>query len=252
MLDEILLKSNITGFPDKELEKLIKEWYKNQTEDNFIKVANRLDETKLITPLSMKGNEIDGLILIENSSTHKFYMMAFTSIDEYKKWEKTTSQRKLSFMVDSLANIASIVIDEKNTKSDGLVIDPYGMALTMPREVIVEKNIDNNPIEKRQINANEIEYGNPKNMPIEIMKEISHFFDEKKYIEKAYIQIIKQGEALSYLLLLDIPSEKCEDLYTEIIKVVMPHSNLPLDMIRIDDSEFAKNIVKSIEPFYIK
>lgn len=252
MLDEILTKENITGFPDKELEKLIKKWNTTQLEEDFIKVADRLDQTRLLSPLAMNNDEISGFVLIENKNTHKYYMIAFTSVNEYKKWEKTTNYKKLSFMVESLANIASIVIKPQDIEIDGLVIDPYGMALTMPKEIIQEKNQELNPVEKRQINSDEIEFGNPKNMPIEMLKKISKFFDDKGYIEKAYIQMLKQGNALSYLLLLDIPSKKCEELYSEIIKIAMPYSNLPLDMVRIEDSEFAKNIVKDIDAFYVK
>jgi hypothetical protein len=66
----------------------------------------------------------------------EFYIMAFTGVNEYKKWENETKKDSVTFMIESLANIASIVKDEKNITAAGLVIDPYGLCITMPKEII--------------------------------------------------------------------------------------------------------------------
>ncbi len=136
MIDEILKNGPVNGFPDAELEKLIKIYEKEDTEEAFIKVANRLDKTHLLVPLAMSDNEISGLFLMQNPDDKKYYMMAFTSVNEYKKWEEKTKKDSVTFMIESLANIASIVKDEKNLTASGLVIDPYGLCITMPKEII--------------------------------------------------------------------------------------------------------------------
>ena len=136
MIDEILKNGPVNGFPDNELEELIKIYEKEDTEEAFIKVANRLDEAHLLVPLAMSNNEISGLYLMQSPDDKNFYMMAFTSVIEYKKWEKETKRDSVTFMIESLANIASIVKDEKNLTASGLVIDPYGLCITMPKEII--------------------------------------------------------------------------------------------------------------------
>jgi len=136
VIDEILKNGPVNGFPDNELEELIKIYEKEDTEEAFIKVANRLDEAHLLVPLAMSNNEISGLYLMQSPDDKNFYMMAFTSVIEYKKWEKETKRDSVTFMIESLANIASIVKDEKNLTASGLVIDPYGLCITMPKEII--------------------------------------------------------------------------------------------------------------------
>lgn len=136
MIDEILKNGPINGFPDNELEQLIKLYEKEDTDEAFIKVAKRIDKSSLLVPLAMSNNEISGLYLMQNPDDKNFYMMAFTSVSEYKKWENETKKDSVTFMIESLANIASIVKDEKNLTAEGLVIDPYGLCITMPKEVI--------------------------------------------------------------------------------------------------------------------
>ncbi len=136
MIDEILKNGPINGFPDNELEELIKKYEKEDTEEAFVKVAKRLDKASLLVPLAMSNNEISGLYLMQNPDDKEFYIMAFTGVNEYKKWEKETKKDSVTFMIESLANIASIVKDEKNLTAAGLVIDPYGLCITMPKEII--------------------------------------------------------------------------------------------------------------------
>ncbi len=136
MIDDILKNGPINGFPDNELEELIKIYEKEDTEEAFIKVAKRLDKASLLVPLAMINNEISGLYLMQNPDDKEFYIMAFTGVNEYKKWEKETKKDSVTFMIESLANIASIVKDENNITASGLVIDPYGLCITMPKEII--------------------------------------------------------------------------------------------------------------------
>ncbi len=136
MIDEILKNGPVNGFPDRELEELIKIYEQDDTDEAFEKVAKKLDNTHLLVPLAMEEKEISGLYLMQNPSDKNYYMMAFTSVNEYKKWEKESNKDSVTFMIETLANIASIVKDEKNLTASGLVIDPYGLCITMSKEVI--------------------------------------------------------------------------------------------------------------------
>ncbi len=136
MIDEILKNGPVNGFPDSELEELIKIYIQEDTDEAFEKVAKKLDKSHLLVPLAMEEKEISGLYLIQNPNDKNYYMMAFTSVNEYKKWEKESNKDSVTFMIETLANIASIVKDEKNLTASGLVIDPYGLCITMTKEVI--------------------------------------------------------------------------------------------------------------------
>lgn len=136
MIDEILKNGPVNGFPDSELEELIKIYIQEDTDEAFEKVAKKLDKSHLLVPLAMEEKEISGLYLMQNPNDKNYYMMAFTSVNEYKKWEKESNKDSVTFMIETLANIASIVKDEKNLTASGLVIDPYGLCITMTKEVI--------------------------------------------------------------------------------------------------------------------
>lgn len=136
MIDEILKNGPVNGFPDSELEELIKIYIQEDTDEDFEKVAKKLDKSHLLVPLAMEEKEISGLYLMQNPNDKNYYMMAFTSVNEYKKWEKESNKDSVTFMIETLANIASIVKDEKNLTASGLVIDPYGLCITMSKDVI--------------------------------------------------------------------------------------------------------------------
>ncbi len=136
MLKEMVKNGPINGFPDLELEKLIDTYLKEDTEENFEKIAKRLDISKLVVPLSIREKEINGLYLIQNPSDKKYYITAFTSVNQYIKWEEEVKKENITFMIESLANIISILKDEKNITANGLVIDPYGICITIPKEAL--------------------------------------------------------------------------------------------------------------------
>ena len=136
MLKEMVKNGPINGFPDLELEKLIEVYLKEDTEENFEKIAKRLDISKLVVPLSIKEKEINGLYLMQNPNDKKYYIAAFTSVNQYIKWEEEVKKDNITFMIESLANIISILKDEKNITANGLVIDPYGICITIPKEAL--------------------------------------------------------------------------------------------------------------------
>ena len=136
MLKEMVKNGPINGFPDLELENLIDVYLKEDTEENFEKIARRLDISKLVVPLSIKEKEINGLYLMQNPNDKKYYITAFTSVNQYIKWEEEVKKENITFMIESLANIISILKDEKNIKANGLVIDPYGICITIPKEAL--------------------------------------------------------------------------------------------------------------------
>lgn len=136
MLKEMVKNGPINGFPDLELEKLIEVYLKEDTEENFEKIAKRLDISKLVVPLSIKEKEINGLYLMQNPNDKKYYIAAFTSVNQYIKWEDEVKKENITFMIESLANIISILKDEKNITANGLVIDPYGICITIPKEAL--------------------------------------------------------------------------------------------------------------------
>ena len=136
MLKEMVKNGPINGFPDLELEKLIEVYLKEDTEENFEKIAKRLDISKLVVPLSIKEKEINGLYLMQNPKDKKYYRTAFTSVNQYIKWEEEVKKENITFMIESLANIISILKDEKNITANGLVIDPYGICITIPKEAL--------------------------------------------------------------------------------------------------------------------
>lgn len=136
MIEEILKDGPVNGFPNLEISELIKDYLKKESEEKFKKIADKLDEISLLVPLAMDNKEISGLYLIKNPMDNNYYMMAFTGVDEYKKWEKESRKESITFMIEKLANIASIIKDKKNITASGLVIDPYGICITMTKEII--------------------------------------------------------------------------------------------------------------------
>ena len=119
MLRDYLKKTNIKNFPDNEIESIINDYLTMSTDTNLKRVTDKLDEINLVMPVKFENDEIKEIVLSE-SGDHNLYMTLFTSINEYEKYEK----EETGYMVDTLANIASILTKPGN-KAQGLIIDPY-------------------------------------------------------------------------------------------------------------------------------
>ena len=136
MLRDYLKKTNISNFPDNEIESIINDYLNMSTDTNLKRVTDKLDKINLVMPVKFENDEIKEIVLSE-SDDHNLYMTLFTSINEYEKYEK----EETGYMVDTLANIASILTKPGN-KAQGLIIDPYGINLMLSKDVIIFKNTE--------------------------------------------------------------------------------------------------------------
>lgn len=247
MLRDYLKKTNIKNFPDNEIESIINDYLTMSTDTNLKRVTDKLDEINLVMPVKFEDDQIKEIVLSE-SDDHNLYMTLFTSINEYEKYEK----EETGYMVDTLANIASILTKPGN-KAHGLIIDPYGINLMLSKDVIVFKNTELYKSFDKEINFDDnIIYGIPKNNPEELINNLKELFKNLYYVNKAYLSLYKSSDDYHYLLIIDMPPLENMFIYSDIQMEVSKYSLLPIQVLIKDDNELVSKVINDIKPFYEK
>ena len=247
MLRDYLKKTNIKNFPDNEIESIINDYLTMSNDTNLKRVTDKLDKINLVMPVKFENDEIKEIVLSE-SDDHNLYMTLFTSINEYEKYEK----EETGYMVDTLANIASILTKPGN-KAQGLIIDPYGINLMLSKDVIVFKNTELYKSFDKEINYDDnIIYGIPKNNPEELINNLKELFKNLYYVNKAYLSLYKSSDDYHYLLIIDMPPLENMFIYSDIQMEVSKYSLLPIQVLIKDDNELVSKVINDIKPFYEK
>jgi hypothetical protein len=190
--------------------------------------------------------------MIENTANQQFFL-AFTDWEELGKWHKAEKQQTIVLSFDDLA---SMVLSEKSS-SEGFVINPYGGNVTLSKAMIKalkeekERRQKGGVVEQVVSKDTDVQLGQPRVYPNEMVKAISDFLKKQGNVQAAYLQLmIKEGEQ-SYLVIVDFTGDR-RTLFDGIANAAMSHLNgMYIDLIPYD-SDFGRNAAENIEPFYKK
>lgn len=245
------------------------EMKEKKTKEAEAKFVSELRKATFITPAIVEVKGEDGEFKVADGSSNggdtriNFMMLttedgskflpAFTSMDEVRKWRQ---EEKLQTVVCNFDQYINIVASDKNGPR-GIVIDAFGSNILMQRELIegMKAAVDKQRNEQVYI-------GEPKEHPEELEKALTEFFEENKTVEKAYMQMMRRGETVSFLLIVDhdIPEGTDEDqlkelrhtLFDAIAKVAKGHlKGMSLSIAAFAD-EFGKKAVDNKFPFYTR
>ena len=141
----------------------------------------------------VKGHENRVNLLAIESVEKERYIPAYTSQEEVEKGFKFDGE-----FVPCAFNVYVDIINNSAEELKGVVIDPYGANVILPRAFFEEI--------KRRANVNNngpIMMANLEKRPAELEQALTEFFDQEGTIEKAYLQLMKRGDEISLVLIVD-------------------------------------------------
>lgn len=153
-------------------------------------------------------------------------------------------------------------------KVDGAVINPFGFNFILDKNMagIIdnavkeenEKEASKKPIpksgeavmcEQSFPNGTKVKLGLPAEYPEEMTKAICRAVKSNKNVHALYLLLMIIDKEQSYLIVADFEGDK-DSIFGMIANAGMPYSNGKyLDLVRFD-SEFGRNAVKDVKPFY--
>lgn len=141
----------------------------------------------------VKGHENRVNLLAIESVEKERYIPAYTSQEEVEKGFKFDGE-----FVPCAFNVYVDIINNSAEELKGIVIDPYGANVILPRAFFEEI--------KRRANVKTdgpIMMANLEKRPAELEQALTEFFDQEGTIEKAYLQLMKRGDEISLVLIVD-------------------------------------------------
>ncbi len=175
----------------------------------------------------------------------KNFLIAFTSDSEVHKWQKEKVQQSIIYTFEDYAMIAT-----NNDNIEGFVIDPKGCNIAFTKDMIkeIKQNITREGVVEKDT---QIEIGNPKDYPQELVNKLKDLFLNMQDVKKAYLQLMTKNDEIGYLIVIYADGKE-KELFNTIASAAIPFLNgMPLNMVE-SDSELAKTVEEKFEPFYIK
>lgn len=182
----------------------------------------------------------------------KSFLPAFTKLEELKK---SGENEKLQTVVMHFDQYLSVICSDENGP-DGFVIDPFGANLIMPRGLLVEL-----------FNARQKFINDQKNMfmvrdakeyPQDLIESLKNFFDENGTVENAWIRMLRKGNEISFLIIVDYDNceENDETVRKELFDAVAEHAKefrrgLGISVVSVAE-EFGKKAIENVFPFYTR
>ncbi len=191
------------------------------------------------------------LHMLEDSSSHQQFYMAFTDWEELRSWRSAPGQRVLILTFDDYARM---VLDGK-LASGGFVINPFGGNVVFDKAMIeavrrekeggARRGPDNVVMEK----GTTVCLGEPAEYPRALVSAISGYLESQPGVEAAYLQLMEKDGESSYLVSVDFIGDR-KALFQGISTVAAGLlSDLPLNLASCD-TEFWRDTADGLEPFY--
>lgn len=184
--------------------------------------------------------------LITNADGKNFFAF-FTDWIEFRKFDK---QKRFNGNIVGFEELK--YFSEQN---NGVVINPFGFNLILDKNMInviesfVKGNQDVNIQRMKLQKDTKVMFGEPKEKPTEMLEAISKCLKNHSGVKSAYLRLMVKDNVESWLLIIDFEGEK-NALFGDIAKSALAYSKgKNIDFIKLG-SEFSKNAVKNVEPFY--
>lgn len=188
-----------------------------------------------------KKNSEVSFPLLTNSEGKSFYPF-FTDWNEYRKFDPQGHFTLLAAGFEDFQKFSGT--------ADGIVINPFGLNLILNDDMLKDIKKVSADAEKEKYG---ITVGEPKEYPVGMIRAMTDYFDEHEEINAAYFKLMYKDEEKSYLVALDFTTERePADIYNEIATDALPFAEgVPIDFIDMN-SDFARKVFGSSEPFYIR
>lgn len=213
------------------------------------------------TPITENGGENQTLTLTEDtpvnfaliqSEEKEMFFPLFTDWQQINKWTSAPSNQAFILSFDDLA---ALMAGAENVT--GAALNPFDQNILLPRQLIarLKEQKDIRTSGHTQINVEkdtkiQLADVSPDAEPLKI--KLREFFHTRPEVKAAWLKMMKRGEEISYLLVLDFDGEK-EQLFPLIVENAGKHlSGYYLDMVPYSQTGFPGDALQGAEPFYQK
>lgn len=202
---------------------------------------------KVVVPEGAKIN-----FQMVTSSDKRNWFMAFTNMEEMKKWPDCDAKSTLALGFDDLAGLV-----QRNVGSAGMVVNPFSNNLVIPREMI-DKFVEQKKL-RMSMSKNgtpiapnkQVAITDPRVFPERMTEALKKFFKNKKQVHSAYVRMMIQGKLVSYLIVVDFDGEK-QPLFDQIAEIAKPFlGTFYLNIVPLN-AELGTKATEKSEPFYTK
>lgn len=240
---------------NEKLIELINKMKEEKTAQSQNEVISQVLRSKFLCPVILEQTPVDGKVQITRDTKIQFsiiktqdgktFLIAFTGDEEVQKWQQQKVQQSIIYTFEDYAMVVT-----HNDNLDGFIIDPKGANLVFTQEMIEE--IKSN-LTRENVVAKDTE------IQLKAVDEIAEDFKMKltdtlrNYadITGAMLLNMKQGEEISYLLIVD-SAEEDKTIYNNIAGALIPFLNgLPLNITHAS-TEIGKAVQDKFEPIYTK
>ena len=236
-----------------------------QTPESENHMYDELMQVKFLMPVVIHGElkeGADGKQILDEKTTFTFpslattkgdqYFMAFTSGEEMQKYPNKDRMHALTFTFD---DYAKIIIQSEEIK--GFVVDPYGMNIVYPKELVLslkeQKEIREKGHSERVLHAQEhVMIGEPAKEPKELKAALKAYAKKDKTIQALYLQLMIYEEQQSYVVAVDADATNLKDVFDQLADAGRKHlKGMYLDFVDVH-SELGIHVEEKTEPFYKK
>ncbi len=168
----------------------------------------------------------------------KFFPL-FTDQGELARWTNAPEHKTILLTFEQYSNM----IAQEGSEADGLVINPFGAAMPMPKQQVIAMR-------------GGAQIYDLKDIPMDLIQKLSAHFDSIDQIHAAWIMGMRINNKESYMLFIDHDDIKTPDeqkaLYEPIAKVVSQFTNnTPCGIVPANVPQ-SQQVISNKTPFYKK
>lgn len=219
-----------------------------RTPENEQAMITEIRKAKFVAPVQMEDLPKD--LKLEKGQTHqaqvkfvmiqrdgKKYFPLFTDQGELARWQNIPEHKTILIPYEQYSDM----IAQEGGEAEGLVINPFGAALPMPKQQIIAMR-------------NGAQLYDLKNIPMDLINKLSEHFKTEPRIHAAWIMGMRLSSRESYMILVDhdtiTTQEEQKELYDPIANIVGPYTNGNPCGIVPSNVPQSQPVIKGKIPFY--
>lgn len=219
-----------------------------RTPEKEQKMVAEIRRAKFVAPVQMDDLPKD--LKLKQGETHqaqvkfvmiqregKKYFPLFTDQGELARWQNIPDHKTILITYDQYSEM----IAQQGGDAEGLVINPFGAALPMPKQQVLNMR-------------NSAQVYDLKTLPMDLIKKLNEHFETEPKIRAAWIMGMRLANKESFMLLLDhdtiTTQEEQKALYDPIANIISPFTNGAPSGIVPANAPQSQPILKGKIPFY--
>ncbi len=216
-----------------------------QNEQNMIE---EIRKARFVAPVQMDDLPKD--LKLKKGETHKAqvkfvmlqregkkYFPLFTDQGELARWKNIPEHKTILIPYDQYSEM----IAQQGGEAEGLVINPFGAALPMPKQQVLAMR-------------NGAQLYDLKNIPMDLINKLCEHFETEPKVHAAWIMGMRLANKDSYMILMDhdtiTTQEEQKALYDPVANIVGPFTNGNPCGIVPSNVPQSQPVIKGKVPFY--